>query len=174
MQKAPDSRSSDMRNPLWFSLAMALRWPIATVFATAIIAVTAVEILKNPIPIRVDGGVLVEKIALPIGVSAQSPLPVSAMVELTDSVQVQANQALPINGDVKVEKIVGLVDVGSIQSPIEVDSIKKPVDVEKITVESIQSPVSVSDEKPLKVTGNVKVEGSVQAGVNPLKSLVGK
>ena len=58
--------------PRWFVLAMASRWPAAIVLAAWAIAVAAIQILKQPLPValpqktpfsvRLDGCVTVEKI----------------------------------------------------------------------------------------------------------------
>ena len=144
---------------------MACRWPFALVVTAGIIGAAVFEIIRNPIPIRVDGGVQVEKIVMPIALSAKQPLPVQGQVSVIDSVQVKADGPLPVNGDVHVQKIEGLVDVGEIQTPVS---------IEDVNVGSIKTPVAVSNKLPFKVTGDVQVQGKVQAGVNPVKSLLGK
>ncbi len=144
---------------------MACRWPFALVVTAGMIAAAAIEIIRNPIPIRVDGGVLVEKIVMPIALSAKQPLPVRGQVSVIDSVQVKADGPLPVNGDVHVQKIEGLVDVGAIRTPVTVAD---------VNVGSIKTPVAVSNKLPFKVTGDVQVQGNVQAGVNPLSPLLGK
>ena len=60
--------------PRWFVLAMASRWPAAIVLAAWAVAVAAIQILKQPLPValpqqapfpvRLVGGVTVRNIAI--------------------------------------------------------------------------------------------------------------
>ena len=95
--------------PRWFVLAMASRWPAAIVLAAWAIAVAAIQILKQPLPValpqqtplpvRLVGGVTVRNIDLPV-------------------VQVSASEPLPVSGEVSVEKSVA-VEVNSFEQPID-------------------------------------------------------
>ena len=85
--------------PRWFVLAMASRWPAAIVLAAWAVAVAAIQILKQPLPValpqqtpfpvRLVGGVTVRNIDLPV-------------------VQVSASEPLPVSGEVSVEKTLPL------------------------------------------------------------------
>ena len=133
--------------PRWFVLAMASRWPAAIVLAAWAIAVAAIQILKQPLPIalpqktpfpvRLVGGVTVEKINLPV-------------------VQVSASEPLPVSGEVSVEKIVA----------VEVNSFDQPIDVG-----SFEQAVPVTQNEPFEVTGAVtvkQIQGKLNVKVNPL------
>ena len=133
--------------PRWFVLAMASRWPAAIVLAAWAIAVAAIQILKQPLPValpqqkpfpvRLVGGVTVEKINLPV-------------------VQVSASEPLPVSGEVSVEKTVG----------VEVNSFKQPIDVG-----SFEQAVPVTQNEPFEVTGAVtvkQIQGKLNVKVNPL------
>ena len=133
--------------PRWFQLAMACRWPLAVVLAAWALAVAAIQILKQPLPValpqsqpfpvRLVGGVTVKNIDLPV-------------------VQVEAKQPLPVEGAVSVDKPVA-VDVNSFESPIDVGS--------------FQSPVPVGQDEPFVVSGAVTVDqikGKLNVKVNPL------
>ena len=133
--------------PRWFVLAMASRWPAAIVLAAWAVAVAAIQILKQPLPValpqqkpfpvRLVGGVTVEKINLPV-------------------VQVSASEPLPVSGEVSVQKTVG----------VEVNSFKQPIDVG-----SFEQAVPVTQNEPFEVTGAVtvkQIQGKLDVKVNPL------
>ena len=133
--------------PRWFVLAMASRWPAAIVLTAWAVAVAAIQILKQPLPValpqqkpfpvRLVGGVTVEKINLPV-------------------VQVSASEPLPVSGEVSVEKTVG----------VEVNSFKQPIDVG-----SFEQAVPVTQNEPFEVTGAVtvkQIQGKLDVKVNPL------
>ena len=133
--------------PRWFVLAMASRWPAAIVLAAWAVAVAAIQILKQPLPValpqqkpfpvRLVGGVTVEKINLPV-------------------VQVSASEPLPVSGEVSVEKTVA----------VEVNSFEQPIDVG-----SFDQAVPVTQNEPFAVTGAVtvkEIQGKLNVKVNPL------
>ena len=133
--------------PRWFVLAMASRWPAAIVLAAWAIAVAAIQILKQPLPValpqktpfpvRLVGGVTVEKINLPV-------------------VQVSASEPLPVSGEVSVEKTVA----------VEVNSFEQPIDVGRF-----EQAVPVTQNEPFEVTGAVtvkQIQGKLDVKVNPL------
>ena len=128
--------------PRWFVLAMASRWPAAIVLAAWAVAVAAIQILKQPFPValpqqtpfpvRLVGGVTVEKINLPM-------------------VQVSTSEPLPVSGEVSVEKTVA-VEVNSFEQPIDVGSFEQAVPVTQnepfavtgaVTVKEIQGKLNV-------------------------------
>ena len=133
--------------PRWFVLAMASRWPAAIVLAAWAVAVAAIQILKQPLPVALPqqtpfpvglvGGVTVEKINLPV-------------------VQVSASETLPVSGEVSVEKTVA----------VEVNSFDQPIDVG-----SFEQAVPVTQNEPFEVTGAVtvkQIQGRLDVKVNPL------
>ena len=133
--------------PRWFVLAMASRWPAAIVLAAWAVAVAAIQILKQPLPValpqqtpfpvRLVGGVTVRNIDLPV-------------------VQVSASEPLPVKGEVSVEKTVG----------VAVNSFKQP-----INVGNFEQAVPVTQNEPFDVTGAVtvkQIQGKLDVKVNPL------
>ena len=133
--------------PRWFVLAMASRWPAAIVLAAWAVAVAAIQILKQPLPValpqqtpfpvRLVGGVTVRNIDLPV-------------------VQVSASEPLPVSGEVSVEKTVA----------VEVDSFKQPIDVG-----GFEQAVPVTQNEPFEVSGAVtvkQIQGKLDVKVNPL------
>lgn len=135
------------QEPRWFVLAMASRWPAALVLAAWALAVAAIQILKQPLPValpqqtplpvRLIGGVDVRNIELPV-------------------IQVEAKQPLPVNGSVSVAKPV----------TVDVSSIDTPIDVGRFT-----NPVPVGQNEPFAVTGAVtvkEIQGKLNVKVNPV------
>ena len=133
--------------PRWFVLAMASRWPAAIVLAAWAVAVAAIQILKQPLPValpqqtpfpvRLVGGVTVDKITLPV-------------------VEVSAPEPLPVNGEVSVDKSVA----------VEVKSFDQPIDVG-----SFEQAVPVTQNEPFAVSGAVtvkEIQGKLDVKVNPL------
>ena len=136
---------------LWFSLAMASRWPLA--LATWAIALAAIQILKQPIPI-----------ALPL----DQPLPVRVVGDLrmdalreplkikgAESLQIEAAATLPVQGSVGVKGDVGIQGDVDVAGDVSVEEVQAPVSVQGENGEPVV--VSTSEEKPLEVTGSVGV-----------------
>ena len=138
-----DSAQLVDERPLRASLvrpAMASRWPAAIVSRWAV-AVAAIQISQplpvalpqqTPFPVRLVGGVTVDKITLPL-------------------VEVSAPEPLPVNGEVSVDKSVA-VEVKSFDQPIDVGSFEQAVPVTQnepfavsgaVTVKEIQGKLDV-------------------------------
>ena len=66
-------------SPTSQELLLAYRWPAAVVVSSVVLAATAIQILSKPIPIRIEGGLQVDKLVLPASVTIRSnePLPVA-------------------------------------------------------------------------------------------------
>jgi len=66
-------------SPTSRELLLAYRWPAAVVVSSVVLAATAIQILSKPIPIRVEGGLQIDKLVLPASVTIRSnePLPVA-------------------------------------------------------------------------------------------------
>ena len=66
-------------SPTSRELLLAYRWPAAVVVSSVVLAATAIPILSKPIPIRIEGGLQVDKLVLPASVTIRSnePLPVA-------------------------------------------------------------------------------------------------
>ena len=142
-------------DPRWFTLAMASRWPLAVVIAAWSVAVAAIQILRQPIPIglpvgqpfpvRVVGGITVDKLKAPVSVKSEG------------SISIDASEALPVQGQVSVIKPV-LIDSNKtieVQGQVSVDEVIAPVKVQGVD----EGPVLVgtSDEDQLTVGGAVEV-----------------
>lgn len=145
---------------------MASRWPVALALAAWAIALAAIQILKQPIPI-----------ALPL----DQPLPVRVVGDLridalreplkikgAESLRIEAAATLPVQGSVGVE---GDVDI---QGDVSVEEVRAPVSVEGENGEPVV--VSTSKENPLEVSGAVgvnQVGGKINVQIrNAAKSLL--
>tara|TARA_Y100001978_G_scaffold76376_1_gene68546 strand:- start:591 stop:1076 length:486 start_codon:yes stop_codon:yes gene_type:complete len=146
---------------------MASRWPLAVAIAAWAVAVAAIQILRQPIPIalplnqpfpvRLVGGITVDKLSAPVRVKGEGPL------------SIEADAALPVAGDVGVPKGVQVIDPVQIKGDVSVDS---PVTVEEVSAPvSVNGPdggavlVSTPDGELLNVTGGVRVD-SVGGRIN--------
>ena len=159
--------------PRWFVLMMASRWPLAVAIAAWAVAVAAIQILRQPIPIalplnqpfpvRLVGGITVDKLSAPVRVKGEGPL------------SIEADAALPVAGDVGVPKGVQVIDPVQIKGDVSVDggvSVDSPVTVEEVSAPvSVNGPdggavlVSTPDGELLNVTGGVRVD-SVGGRIN--------
>ncbi|MEC7897941.1 MAG: hypothetical protein VX628_09755, partial [Cyanobacteriota bacterium] len=102
----PSDRSSSSADPRWFVLLMASRWPLAVALAAWAVAVAAIQILRQPIPIglplsqplpvQLVGGITVDQLTAPVRVMGEEPL------------MIQAAKTLPVAGDVAVPKGVAV------------------------------------------------------------------
>lgn len=140
-------------SPLWFSLAMASRWPLALALAAWAIALAAIQILKQPIPI-----------ALPL----DQPLPVRVVGDLrmdalreplriksAESLRIEAAETLPVQGAVDVKGDVDIQGDVDVAGDVGVEEVKAPVSVQGENGDPLI--VSTSEEKPLQVSGAVGV-----------------
>jgi hypothetical protein len=153
MAMGTPSLDATSREPRWFVLAMAYRWPASMLLAVLVLSATASRILQQPLPValpentplavKVVGGVKVDQLALPVV-----------------QVQVAGDAPLPVSGSVKVSEAV------AINGAVNVDAIEAPVNVG-----SFANPVPVSGDEPFPVSGSVTVDGidgKVRVNVNPL------
>ena len=159
--------TSPSSNPRWFVLLMASRWPLAVVIAAWAVAVAAIQILRQPIPIalplnqplpvRLVGGITVDQLSAPVSVKGEEPLSIEAV------------KALPVSGDVGVPKGVAVTEPVKVEGGVSVEG--------PVTVGEVTAPVSVNgsdggpvlvgtpDGELLNVTGGVKVD-SVGGKIN--------
>ena len=160
-------RSPSNLDPRWFVLLMASRWPVAVVVAAWAVALAAIQILRQPIPIglplnqplpvKLVGGITVDQLTAPVRVKGEQPL------------AIEAAKPLPISGDVGVPKGVTVsssvqVEGGvSVEGPVTVDEVTEPVTVHGSDGEAVL--VSTPDDEMLNVTGGVKVD-SVGGRIN--------
>ena len=154
-------------DPRWFILMMAIRWPLAVVIAAWAVAVAAIQILRQPIPIalpldqpfpvRLVGGITVDELSTPVSVKGEEPL------------SIEAATTLPVAGDVGVPKGVEVIRPVQVEGGVSVDG---PVTVGEVTAPvGVNGPeggavlVSTPDGELLNVTGGVKVD-SVGGKIN--------
>ena len=149
MQSKPFTQKED--KPLWLQVFIVTRWPFALVISIGVLSATALQLLSRPIPIRIVGGLQVDQIALPtVDINAEQPLPVNGDVAVKNGVTINSNKALPILGQVLVEEIKGSVSVDEIRTPVDVVN---------------SSPLQVQGR--VNIDGKGNVEGSVGASVKP-------
>ena len=140
-------------SPLWFSLAMASRWPLAIALAAWAIAVAAIQILKQPIPIALP-------LDQPLPVQVVGNLQIDALreplkIKGAESLQIEAAATLPVQGSVGVKGDVGIQGNVDVAGDVSVEEVQAPVSVQGENGEPVV--VSTSEEKPLEVTGSVGV-----------------
>ena len=140
---------------------MASRWPLAVVIAAWAVAVAAIQILRQPIPIalpldqplpvRLVGGITVDQLSAPVSVKGEEPLSIEAV------------KALPVSGDVGVPKGVAVTEPVKVEGAVTVGEVTAPVTVKG----SDGGPVLVGtpDGELLNVTGGVRVD-SVGGKIN--------
>ncbi len=140
---------------------MASRWPLAVVIAAWAVAVAAIQILRQPIPIalpldqplpvRLVGGITVDQLSAPVSVKGEEPLSIEAV------------KALPVSGEVGVPKGVAVTEPVKVEGAVTVGEVTAPVTVNG----SDGGPVLVGtpDGELLNVTGAVRVD-SVGGKIN--------
>ena len=156
----PGDRSPSSSDPRWFVLLMASRWPLAVALAAWAIAVAAIQILRQPIPIglplsqplpvKLVGGITVDQLTAPVRVKGEEPL------------MIQAAETLPVAGDVAVPKGVAVSkpvqvegDV-ALSGPVTVNEVTQPVTVQGEDGDALL--VATPDGERLNVVGGVKVD----------------
>ena len=159
--------SPQSSDPRWFVLMMASRWPLAVVIAAWAVAVAAIQILRQPIPIglplnqplpvRLVGGITVDKLSAPVSVKGEAPLSIEAVKPLPVSGDVGVPKGVAVTRPVQVEggvSVEGAVTVGEVTAPVTVNG-------------SDGGPVLVGtpDGELLNVTGGVRVD-SVGGKIN--------
>ena len=119
--------------------------------AAVVLAWTAVRLLKNPIPVSIEGGLDVERLVMPasITIRTEGPLPVTGTVGVKDQVEISGQAPLAIKGPITVR---------SIQAPVKVDG------TVTARVDAIEQPISVTTKDTFPVTGTVKVDEVVRIG----------
>ena len=156
----PSDRSPSSSDPRWFVLLMASRWPLAVALAAWAVAVAAIQILRQPIPIglplsqplpvKLVGGITVDQLTAPVRVKGEEPL------------MIQAAETLPVSGDVAVPKGVAVskpvqVEGGvALSCPVTVNEVTQPVTVQGEDGDAVL--VATPDGERLNVFGGVKVD----------------
>jgi hypothetical protein len=140
-------------SPTSRDLLLAYRWPVAVVVSSVVLATTAIQLLSKPIPIRIDGGLQVDKLVLPASVTIRSNEPLPVVVQ--EDVVISGKAPLAVKGQVQVQ-----VD-GDVKARVR--SIDAPVDVKAAV--SVNETVNVNGK--VTVGGKVTVDGNVGAKVKP-------
>ena len=139
---------------------MAYRWPAAVVFSSVVLSGSivmvgwmAIRFLSEPIPIRVDGGLQVDRLVMPatLTIRADQPLPVNGEVGVKDQVQIAEDAPLAIRGPITVREI---------QSPVQTQITVK----DQLSI-AVKDQLSVDAE--VRIEGPVNVSGDVEAEVRP-------
>ena len=141
-------------------LLMAYRWPAAVVFSSVVLSVSivtvawmAIRFLSEPIPIRVDGGLQVDRLVMPstLTIRADQPLPVNGEVGVKDQVQIAEDAPLTIRGPITVREI---------KAPVQANvSLKDQLSI------AVKDPLNVDAQ--VRIKGPVQVSGDVEAEVKP-------
>ena len=154
-------------------LLLAYRWPAAIVMSSIVLAAaavvlawTAVRLLKNPIPVSIEGGLDVERLVMPasITIRTEGPLPVTGTVGVKDQVVISGEAPLAIKGPITVRSIEAPVKVGGAVTA-RVDAIEQPISVTAKDSFPVTGTVKVDDT--VRIGGSVKVDGKVGADVHP-------
>ena len=148
-------------------------WPAAIVMSSIVLAAaavvlawTAVRLLKNPIPVSIEGGLDVERLVMPasITIRTEGPLPVTGTVGVKDQVVISGEAPLAIKGPITVRSIEAPVKVGGAVTA-RVDAIEQPISVTAKDSFPVTGTVKVDDT--VRIGGSVKVDGKVGADVHP-------
>ena len=147
---------------------MAYRWPAAVVFSSVVLSGSivmvgwmAIRFLSEPIPIRVDGGLQVDRLVMPatLTIRADQPLPVNGEVGVKDQVQIAEDAPLAIRGPITVREIKSPVQVsGNVQTKADV-IVKDQLSI------AVKDQLNVDAE--VRIKGPVNVSGDVGAEVRP-------
>ncbi|WP_028951719.1 hypothetical protein [Synechococcus sp. CC9616] len=111
--------------------------------AALCIAWLAMRLLSQPIPIRIEGGLDVDRLVMPasLTIEAKQPLPVVGVVDVKDEVRIADDPLLSIRGPVTVREI---------KAPLQVNA-----------QASVEGAVQISSPDPISVDGDVSVDGVV-------------
>ena len=166
--------SDSAADPHWYRLLVACRWPV-TVLATAwLLLQGARQLLSQPITVRIDGGVNLDKVAEPIAVRSDVPLQVVGSVSVANQNPIKvAADDIVVSRPVRVEAIKGIPVTAAAAIPVkatEAVAVKAtsaipvmapeaipvstggPVSA-RVVVDGVTTPISVKAEDPLPVQG---------------------
>lgn len=156
----PSPSPSLPSEPRWFRLALACRWPLAVVIAAWAVAVAAIQILKQPLPVgltlnqpfpvRVVGGLTIDQLNTPIQVNSDKSLKIEAAATLP----VQGEVAVPAG--VAVNKPVAVYGSVDVSGNVNVDEVTAPVKVHGSDEGAIL--VGTPEDQALAVQGGVSVK----------------
>jgi hypothetical protein len=169
--------SSDQ--PQWIRVLEIVAWPTSFLLAVISLGPVLSRMTLSAIPVRLEGGISLDEIRVPVSVRAEGPLPVSGAVRVANPgpLQVEA-RPISVNGPVPVS-VPQAVDVkapGPIPvvtrspvavtagSPIEVAA-PAPIPVSTggpvtatVDVRSVMSPLMIDPTTTLQVSGGLEIE----------------
>ena len=154
-------------------LLFAYRWPAALVISSAFLAAALLKLLSQPIPIRIDGGLNVDRLVMPSTVTIRSdePLPVQADVVVDGDASQNGEQPIRISGPVTVRGDVDARVAGEVNAAVEVPSAltirtDDPLDVvNEVTNKDLTVTSRVTLDQPVNIEGSVNVKGKVGARI---------
>ena len=132
----------------------------------------AIRFLSEPIPIRIQGGLDVDRLVMPatLTIRADQPLPVRGEVGVKDQVKISGEAPLAIRGPITVREIKSPVQVsGNVRAQAEVTAIQAPVQAD-VMVKDLPSVVvkdQLNVDAQVRVEGPINVKGGVDAKVKP-------
>jgi hypothetical protein len=156
-------KSPPPEHPRWIRALEIISWPTAFVLAAQILASSLNKLTISAIPVRLEGGVMVEDIRVPVRVHAEDALPVRGAVELANEqpLQVEA-RSVTMNNPVTVS-VPGKVDVHT----------PKPIPVLASTPVHVKAespiPVKAGDPIPVSTGGPVSATVDVRSVLAPLR-----
>jgi hypothetical protein len=165
--------------PLWIRVLEILAWPTSFLLAVVSLGPVLSRMTLSAIPVRLEGGVSLDEIRVPVRVQAEEALPVKGAVRVanTGPLQVEA-RPVRVNGPVSVSvpqavdvKAPGPIPVVA-QSPVAVKA-ASPIEVAApapipvstggpvtatVDVRSVFSPLKIDPATTIQVTGGLEVE----------------
>lgn len=174
----PSKDSSSALDPKWFRLLHSCRWPFTFLAATWLLVSGASHLLRHPIPVRIDGGVSLDRVAEPIQVQAESPLRVVGTVVVANQgaikvaaediifrrpITVQASKSIPVTAEraIPVHAVEPVAVTAKAAIPVKATqpipvSTGGPVSA-RVVVDAVNTPIPVLASEPLPVEGTLEV-----------------
>ena len=155
-------------------LIVLLRWPIAVVISSLILGGALLKLLSEPIPIRIEGGLNVDRLVMPstVTIRADGPLPVKAGVTVDGDGSIKGEQPIRISGPVcgqvaasaRSDRLVE-ASAAALDQPLTINT-EEPIDVNnEVTNKNITVRGLVTVEEPVNINGAVEVKGKVGARI---------
>lgn len=149
--------------PQWIRVLEIVAWPTSFLIAALSLGPVLSRMSLSAIPVRLEGGVSLDEIRVPVRVQAEEVLPVSGAVRVANSLPLQVEaRPVRVNGPVSVS-LPQAVDVKA-PGPIPVVA-RSPVAVKA------ESPIPVAAPAPIPVStgGPVTATVDVRSVLSPLK-----
>ncbi|MCP9928895.1 hypothetical protein [Cyanobium sp. CH-040] len=155
--------------PQWFTVLMALRWPLALVAAAAILGGVVLRVTSRPLQVA-----LVLDRPLPVQADvSQLALPVVRVQELANPIKIQAQDLVSVRGAVEIASKDAIPITGQprivLDEPVAIKA-GAPLPVRSEVVIEARQPLPVRAEvealRPLPVKGEVDVAAEAPLNVN--------